>query len=89
MQALNLLGNHGKVNHRHNVTRSVDSVSILSSVSAINLKEVVKLPPGEDLNDWLAVHGTSAHIKHCNRLPRSVNIVLALTYSYIIFYNCV
>ena len=25
--------------------------------SAINLKEVVKLPVGEDLNDWVAVHG--------------------------------
>ncbi|XP_023216041.1 MOB kinase activator-like 3 [Centruroides vittatus] len=24
--------------------------------SGINLREVVKLPPGEDLNDWLAVH---------------------------------
>uniref|UniRef100_A0A182JBH9 MOB kinase activator-like 3 n=1 Tax=Anopheles atroparvus TaxID=41427 RepID=A0A182JBH9_ANOAO len=24
--------------------------------SGINLKEVVKLPPGENMNDWLAVH---------------------------------
>lgn len=25
--------------------------------SGIDLKEVVKLPPGEDMNDWIAVHG--------------------------------
>ena len=25
--------------------------------SGINLVEAVKLPPGEELNDWLAVHG--------------------------------
>lgn len=25
--------------------------------SGIDLKEVVKLPPGEDANDWVAVHG--------------------------------
>ena len=25
--------------------------------SGIDLKEVVRLPPGEDLNDWVAVHG--------------------------------
>lgn len=25
--------------------------------SAINLQEAVKLPPGENLNDWLAVNG--------------------------------
>jgi hypothetical protein len=25
--------------------------------SGIDLKEVVKLPPGEDQNDWVAVHG--------------------------------
>ena len=25
--------------------------------SGIDLKEVVKLPPGEDVNDWIAVHG--------------------------------
>lgn len=25
--------------------------------SGIDLKEVVKLPAGEDLNDWVAVHG--------------------------------
>lgn len=25
--------------------------------SGINLRAVVKLPPGEDLNDWIAVHG--------------------------------
>ncbi|PRD31678.1 UNVERIFIED_CONTAM: Mob3a [Trichonephila clavipes] len=24
--------------------------------SAVNLQEAVKLPPGENLNDWLAVH---------------------------------
>lgn len=27
--------------------------------SGIDLKEVVKLPPGEDMNDWIAVHGGS------------------------------
>lgn len=26
--------------------------------SGINLRAAVKLPPGEDLNDWIAVHGT-------------------------------
>lgn len=25
--------------------------------SGINLRNVVALPPGEDLNDWIAVHG--------------------------------
>lgn len=25
--------------------------------SGIKLSEVVKLPPGEELNDWIAVHG--------------------------------
>ena len=25
--------------------------------SGIDLKHVVKLPPDEDLNDWIAVHG--------------------------------
>lgn len=25
--------------------------------SGINLRQVVKLPPGENLNDWIAVHG--------------------------------
>lgn len=25
--------------------------------SGINLRTAVKLPPGEDLNDWIAVHG--------------------------------
>jgi len=25
--------------------------------SGLDLKQVVKLPPGEDLNDWIAVHG--------------------------------
>jgi len=25
--------------------------------SGINLRSVVKLPPGEDMNDWIAVHG--------------------------------
>ena len=28
--------------------------------SGIDLKEVVKLPPGEDVNDWIAVHGIYA-----------------------------
>lgn len=27
--------------------------------SGINLRAVVKLPPGEEMNDWIAVHGTS------------------------------
>lgn len=27
-----------------------------SLCSGINLNQVVKLPPGEDLNDWIAVH---------------------------------
>ena len=27
--------------------------------SGIDLKQVVKLPPEEDLNDWIAVHGRS------------------------------
>jgi len=26
--------------------------------SGINLRTAVLLPPGEDLNDWIAVHGT-------------------------------
>lgn len=25
--------------------------------SGINLRQVVRLPPGENMNDWLAVHG--------------------------------
>lgn len=25
--------------------------------SGLDLKQVVKLPVGEDLNDWIAVHG--------------------------------
>jgi len=25
--------------------------------SGLDLKQVVKLPPGEELNDWVAVHG--------------------------------
>lgn len=25
--------------------------------SGLDLKQVVKLPPGEELNDWIAVHG--------------------------------
>ena len=25
--------------------------------SGLNLKEVVKLPAGEELNEWIAVHG--------------------------------
>lgn len=31
--------------------------------SGIDLKEVVKLPPGEDMNDWIAVHGGSYKLK--------------------------
>lgn len=31
--------------------------------SGIDLKEVVKLPPGEDMNDWIAVHGGSYNLK--------------------------
>ena len=30
--------------------------------SGIDLKEVVKLPPGEDVNDWIAVHGKSISV---------------------------
>ena len=30
--------------------------------SGIHLKEVVKLPPGEDINDWIAVHGNEGDI---------------------------
>ena len=26
--------------------------------SGLDLKLVVKLPPGEDLNDWIAIHGS-------------------------------
>lgn len=40
--------------------------------SGINLRSVVQLPEGEDLNDWIAVHGTlgifknedDIHMKH-------------------------
>ena len=33
-----------------------------ASLSAgIDLREAVKLPPSEELNDWIAVHGTSLH----------------------------
>lgn len=30
--------------------------------SGINLRSVVKLPPGEDMNDWIAVHGITCLI---------------------------
>ena len=31
--------------------------------SGIDLKHVVRLPPDEDLNDWIAVHGKDLNIK--------------------------
>lgn len=31
--------------------------------SGINLRAAVKLPQGEDLNDWIAVHGTTVITK--------------------------
>ena len=36
--------------------------------SGIDLKEVVKLPPGEDMNDWIAVHGGYMQAK-ADQLP--------------------
>ena len=33
--------------------------------SGIDLKHVVKLPPEEDLNDWIAVHGESKINPRC------------------------
>lgn len=41
--------------------------------SGIDLKEVVKLPPGEDMNDWIAVHGGSHKWKFMgvNRIIRN------------------
>lgn len=34
--------------------------------SGINLRSVVQLPEGEDLNDWIAVHGRKLIILYCN-----------------------
>ena len=42
--------------------------------SGIDLKEVVKLPPGEDVNDWVAVHGKF-----------SLNFVVFLDYLWTIY----
>lgn len=45
--------------------------------SGIDLKEVVKLPPGEDMNDWIAVHGGSHKLKFMgftgNRIIRNTS----------------
>ena len=37
--------------------------------SGIDLKEVVKLPPNEDLNDWVAVHGKLLFLMLLKSLP--------------------
>ena len=36
--------------------------------SGIDLKQVVRLPLDEDMHDWIAVHGKSAEIVHCDFL---------------------
>lgn len=33
--------------------------------SGIDLKQVVKLPPDEEVNDWIAVHGNNAYLQSC------------------------
>jgi len=38
---------------RYNLHRQANA----SLHSGLDLKQVVKLPPGEDLNEWIAVHG--------------------------------
>jgi len=36
--------------------------------SGLNLRTAVLLPPGEDLNDWIAVHGKLAKLVFCRQI---------------------
>lgn len=57
--------------------------------SGIDLKEVVKLPPGEDMNDWIAVHGGSHKWKFMgfNRIIRNNHGILQIQIG-IFFHFC-
>lgn len=58
--------------------------------SGIDLKEVVKLPPGEDMNDWIAVHGGSHKLKFMgfNRIIRNTSWYITQIQIGIFFHFC-
>ena len=49
--------------------------------SGIDLKEVVKLPPGEEINDWVAVHGKYYPLTVLGRVQPRLIVCLCLSVS--------
>lgn len=56
--------------------------------AGVNLKKVVELPPGEDLNEWLAMHGVCAYV-HVEREERAREggVRIQIMQVYVTLYN--
>jgi len=60
---------------RYNLHRQANA----SLHSGLDLKQVVKLPPGEDLNEWIAVHGQFCSLIHLDKKEYSISIRNSIT----------